>query len=176
MNNPSALKSGTPFVVHHYGFKHTTSSPYYPQKNGFTELNICTIKSTIYKATVSKMPMSQALMNLCQTSISPSLPSPQEILHNCLAGPYSTCQQTPALMHLQRICEVLIHCNHQQKKAYDSRKNAKVLKHLHTGQGILYITTQSRWLHVTIAKVAWDPEVMLSPHLLAQPTVQSMTA
>ena len=73
-----------------YGFKHTTSSLYYSQSNGFLKKNVHTMKSAFSEAKTSKVPVPKACMKLWQTSIVPYLPHPTEILHNQSAGPLTS--------------------------------------------------------------------------------------
>ena len=63
-------------------FTHITSSPRYPQSNGFIERMVQTIKNTLKKAKQSKMDYQMALLCLRTTPLDNHLPSPAEILYN----------------------------------------------------------------------------------------------
>ena len=139
-----------------YGFKHTTSSLHYPQYNAF--INIHTIKSALYKANDSQIPVPQAHMKLQQMPIGPNLPGLMEIFHNQLAGPHLSSQWYPVAINLQKICEALMSHQQQQKKAYDSRKNTKTLSDLQIGQDILYMTTQDDWLSGKVTQISLEPK------------------
>ncbi|GFO14312.1 endogenous retrovirus group k member 6 pol protein [Plakobranchus ocellatus] len=59
---------------------HHTSSPYYPQSNGFIERMVQTIKTILKKCKSSKSDPQLALLALRSTPIDTYLPSPAEIL------------------------------------------------------------------------------------------------
>ena len=68
--------------VMEWEFTHITSSPRYPQSNGFIERMVQTIKNTLKKAKLSKMDYQMALLCLRTTPLDNHLPSPAEILYN----------------------------------------------------------------------------------------------
>ncbi|XP_047484153.1 uncharacterized protein K02A2.6-like [Penaeus chinensis] len=61
-------------------FEHITSSPHYPQSNGFIERTIQTVKNTIDKAKRSNKDPEMALLTLRTTPLDSKLPSPAELL------------------------------------------------------------------------------------------------
>uniref|UniRef100_A0A8C9R468 Integrase catalytic domain-containing protein n=1 Tax=Scleropages formosus TaxID=113540 RepID=A0A8C9R468_SCLFO len=63
-----------------WGITHTTSSPHYPQSNGFIERQIRTVKSCIKKCIKARVSISQALLNIRATPVDNKLPSLAEML------------------------------------------------------------------------------------------------
>ncbi|XP_063592470.1 uncharacterized protein K02A2.6-like [Penaeus indicus] len=62
-------------------FEHITSSPHYPQSNGFIERIIQTVKNTIDKAKRNNKDPDMALLTLRTTPLDSKLPSPAELLN-----------------------------------------------------------------------------------------------
>lgn len=63
-------------------FNHVTSSPYYPQSNGFIERMVQTVKNCLKKSKETKQNPQLALLALRTTPVDNSLPSPAELLFN----------------------------------------------------------------------------------------------
>ena len=63
-----------------YGFKHITSSPRYPQSNGFIENQVKIVKSALQKTKTTNADPNMALLCLRSTPIGNNLPSPAELL------------------------------------------------------------------------------------------------
>ena len=65
-----------------HSVRHTTSSPHYPQSNGFIECQIQTVRNLLYKALdAGTQSFQDVLSELRSTKIGNSLPSQAEILH-----------------------------------------------------------------------------------------------
>ena len=79
-NGPQYI--GKPFqdFVHKWGIQHTTSSPRFPQSNGFIERQVQTIKKIIKKCKKEKQTLHLAMLNLRATPVDSKLPSPAEML------------------------------------------------------------------------------------------------
>ena len=69
-------------VAAKYGFKLTTSSPYYPKGDGFTERQVQTIKNLLNKCDKDGSDPYLALLQLKSTPLDSKTPSPAELLHN----------------------------------------------------------------------------------------------
>ena len=64
-----------------WGITHKTSSPHYPQSNGFTEACVKSVKHELQHAKYSSTNLQLALLALCATPIDAKLPSPAELLY-----------------------------------------------------------------------------------------------
>ena len=80
--------NGPPFNSHDFnsylsrhGITHTTSSPHYPQSNGFIERQIQTVKNMLFKSESETQSFQEVLGELRSTRIGDGLPSPAEMLH-----------------------------------------------------------------------------------------------
>ena len=65
-----------------WDFQHTTSSPHYPQSNGFIERTVQIVKNCLKKAKAQKQNPQLALLSLRTAPIDNTLPSPAELLFN----------------------------------------------------------------------------------------------
>ena len=65
-----------------YGFDHVTSSPMYPQSNGFIERTVQTVKNTMKKCLESRTDLHMALLCLRATPITSDIPAPCMSLNN----------------------------------------------------------------------------------------------
>ena len=63
-------------------FEHVTSSPHFPQSNGFIERTIQTVKNTLKKCSKSASDAELALLCIRSTPISSVIPSPAELLYS----------------------------------------------------------------------------------------------
>ena len=79
-NGPHFASSAYKQFASDWGFAHVTSSPHFPQSNGFVERAIQTVKRTLKKATACKQNINMALLCLRTTPIDSELPSPAELL------------------------------------------------------------------------------------------------
>ena len=66
-----------------WGFTHETSSPHYPQTNGFAESCVKIVKHTLQHAKYSGTNPRIALQHLKATPVDAKLPSPSQMLYNC---------------------------------------------------------------------------------------------
>jgi len=65
-----------------YGFDHVTTSPYYPQANGFIERNVQTVKNLLQKCKESGADPHLAMLCLRTTPLDHTLSSPAELLNS----------------------------------------------------------------------------------------------
>ena len=64
-----------------WDFDHVTSSPHFPQSNGFIERQVQTVKNTLNKAAMTRSNPQKALLALRSTPIDSHLPSQAEMLN-----------------------------------------------------------------------------------------------
>ena len=93
-----------------YQINHVTSSPHYPQSNGFAEALVGIAKKLMEKSVKDGKPWNYGLMQYRTTPISSTLPSPLEMLTG--RRPHSTLPQLPSSigknMETSRIREELL--------------------------------------------------------------------
>ena len=66
-----------------WGISHETSSPHYPQSNGFAEACIKSVKHALQQGKYSSANPHLALLALQATPINTKLPSPAVLLYQC---------------------------------------------------------------------------------------------
>ena len=79
-NGPQYIAKPFQDFVHKWGIQHTTSSPRFPQSNGFIERQVQTIKKIIKKCKKEKQSLHLAMLDLRATPVDSKLPSPAEML------------------------------------------------------------------------------------------------
>ena len=93
-----------------YQVDHITSSPHYPQSNGFAEALVGITKKLMEKSVKEGKPWNHGLLQYRTTPISSTLPSPLEMLTG--RRPHSTLPQLPSSvgknMETSRICQELL--------------------------------------------------------------------
>ena len=100
--------------------RHTTSSPNYPQSNGFIERQIQMVKGLIGEATSTVRSFQEALAGLRAQPLGDGLPSPAEILHG---RSLITRKATP--VDLVAVCQSLIALQAKYTKNYGKTRQAK---------------------------------------------------
>ena len=143
---------------HH--IEHITSSPLYPKSNGFIERQIKTIKTALSTGYDSKLPIEDILLNIRTQPIGPNLPSPWEILHNCIEacpGKQST------LVDMEAVRDYLITKKNLQKEYHDKTHNAKLLPDLSQGQEVLFFSPAdpNQYIEGTVLAKAPQPRSYL---------------
>ena len=116
-----------------WNIEHITSSPHYPQSNGFIERTIQTLKQTIKKARESGQDVHMALLSLRTTPIDSHLPSPAEILHGRKIRGNLPMKTRPRREHVE-VLPRLTERQDTQKAFYD--RHATELPTLNPGQVI----------------------------------------
>ena len=132
-----------------WGFEHVTSSPHYPQSNGFIERSIQTVKRTLAKAKESDRDPCKAMLSLRSTPIDYHLPSPSELLYaRKLKGDLPIQIRNP-LIHRDEIQSRLSERQESQKAYHDTR--AHNLRPLEAEQPVrIQDHVSGRWNKATV--------------------------
>ena len=143
-----------------WGFEHVTSSPHYPQSNGFIERSIQTVKRTLKKAKESNTDASKAMLCLRSTPIDYHLPSPSELLYaRKLKGDLPIQIRNP-LTHRDEIQSRLSERQDTQKAYHDT--HAHNLRPLEAGQPVrIQDHVSGRWNKASITERCEQPRAYL---------------
>ncbi|XP_014668315.1 PREDICTED: uncharacterized protein K02A2.6-like [Priapulus caudatus] len=113
-----------------YGFDHVTTSPYYPQANGFIERTVQTVKALLQKCKESNTDPHIAMLCLRSTSLQHNIPSAAELLNSRV---YQT--NLPATRAACTPCLVVVTLTRsykrQEKQKLQHDKPSKTLSVLH---------------------------------------------
>ena len=134
------------------GISHETSSPHYPQSNGFTEACIKSIKHALQRAKYSGANPQLALLALRATPNDTKLPSPAELLYQYQLRttiPAKICNNDPSAI---QVCEQTDTCSEAAKSQAD--KCSKTLAPLYAGQPVaMYDTLWKIWVPATVIHI-----------------------
>jgi len=134
-NGPQYISKDFKDFAISYNFRHITSSPRYPQSNGFVERSIQSIKNMMKKCENSDLYL--GLLELRNTPINNNLPSPAQLLFSRrLRGiiPMTEKMLYPKLQNRKQIQSKFVERQNKAKYYYD--KGTKVLSDLKAGQRV----------------------------------------
>ena len=122
------------------GIRHTTSSPNYPQSNGFIERQIQTMKRLMEKAISMGRSFQEALTGLRAQPLGDGLPSTAEILHGRSlvtrkANPVDVVAEHQSLIALQA----------KYSKSHDKARRAKDQQALVIGEEVYFLSGKNEW-------------------------------
>ena len=123
------------------GIRHSTSSPNYPQSNGFIERQVQTVKRLMAKATATGRSFQEALTGLRAQPLGDGLPSPAEILHG---RSLTTRKATP--VDIKAVRDTLISLQAKYIKGHDKARRARAQRQLVTGEEVYYLSSNDNWL------------------------------
>ena len=123
------------------GIKHTTSSPNYPQSNGFIERQIQTVKRLMEKATSTGRSFQEALTGLRATPITEGMPSPAEILH----GRNLTTRKAISV-DLNAVHQHLIQLQAKYIKQHEKARRARSQRALVIGEEVYHLSAGNNWV------------------------------
>ena len=112
-----------------HGIRHTTSSPHYPQSNGFIERQIQTVKNMMFKNESETRSFQEILSDLRSTCIGDGLRSPAEILHG-----RSLITKEPVQVDIKKERAALVRRQAGQTKAHDKSHRIKAHRKLVVGE------------------------------------------
>lgn len=143
-----------------WNFDHVTSSPRYPQSNGFIERQIQTVKSIMKKTKQSNTDLDMALLHWRSTPISNSLPSPAQLLMGRrMRSNITTCIRDNNPQHDQ-VTDQLSQ-RQQTQKFYHDRK-AHDLPPLYPGQPVSVVNPNTGlWNPAVIKEKCVEPRSYL---------------
>jgi hypothetical protein len=115
-------------------FTHYTSSPRYPQSNGFAERMVQTVKKTIKKCKDSNQNVAKALLTYRATPLSHDLPSPIELLNSRKARVPGIPSHARSTSSQSQQRELMLHKKEAEQQHYDHR--TRELPKLCSGQAV----------------------------------------
>ena len=141
---------------HTWGFNHTTSSPRYPQSNGFIERTIQTVKNTLKKAKADGKDLNMALLCVRATPLDTDIPSPAELLYGRkIRGPLPI-RIRNTISTKDRLRELLL--ERQQKQKHYADAHAHDLPPLAVGQKVRVQDQATHlWAPATVEQVGPEP-------------------
>ena len=117
-----------------WGISHKTSSPHYPQSNGFAKACVKSAKHALQQAKYSGADPHLALLALWATPIDSKLPSPAELLYQCRLRTTILAKIQNSDTSAMQVCEQIDTCSKAAKSQAD--KHSKTLAPLYAGQPV----------------------------------------
>ena len=150
-NGPSYVSKEFTTFLEDCSIRHITSSPMYPQSNGFAESMVKVMKNLVTKSVESNEDPNWALQAYRATPLSASLPSPPEMLHG---RPLRT--NIPSSRPLAQNDDTL-ESQHRRQQSYVKPPKPS-LPPLQQGQDVtMYKHTTHTWQPATVSNVLPTP-------------------
>lgn len=137
-------------------FSLKTSTPQYPQSNGFIERHVQTVKNVLIKANRDRKDMYLMLLELRNTPISNNMKSPAQLLYNRrLNGILPMKDELLKTGNNTSINKELIE-RQQRQKHYYNRQRVKELKPLQIGDRVLLQLNKRNWKRGVVIRIEKD--------------------
>ena len=141
-----------------YGFSHITSSPHYPQSNGFIEKMVDVAKNTLERCKASGEDPELAFLFLRTTPISNNLPSPAELLYERpLRSTLPSCFKFN--MKHENTREILQQRQQTQKRYFD--RGSRELGEMKAGEPVMLQAQDLSWKPATVVSPTKEPRSYL---------------
>ena len=146
---PTICECSVCWLLYVLGHLNETSSPHYPQSNGFAEACVKSAKHALQQAKYSGADLHLALLALWATPIDSKLPSPAELLYQCWLRttiPAKICNSNPSALQVHEQIDT-----HSEAVKSQADKHSKTLVSLYAGQPIaMYDTLRKLWVPATV--------------------------
>ncbi|XP_075560013.1 uncharacterized protein LOC142591589 [Dermacentor variabilis] len=155
-----------------FNIRHTTSSPYHPRANGFSERAVQEAKLLLNKCPFSTLEFYSALFEWRNTPRDEQLQSPAQRLMGCHTRsqlPVLNCHLEPKTIRMEAVRQRLQEIRHKQRSYYN--RTTRALPDLGSGNRASVYDTQSR---------TWAPAMVIVPagpprsHLVATDSGQQL--
>ena len=148
-NGPQYASAWFADICTSWDITHETSSPHYPQSNGFAEVCVKSVKHALQCAMYSGANLQLTLLALQVTPIDAKLPSPAELLYQHQPGPPSLPKSTTLTQQSSQVCKWID--THSDTFGSQAGKHCKSLAHLYAGQLVaMYDTLYKIWVPTTV--------------------------
>ena len=132
-----------------WGISHKTSSPHYPQSNGFAKACVKSAKHALQRAKYSGADPHLALLALQATPLDSKLPSPVELLYQCRLRttiPAKICNSDLSAMQVHEQIDT-----RSESARAQADKHSKSLAPMYAGQPLAtYDTLRKIWVPATV--------------------------
>ena len=146
-NGPSSVSQEFETFLRYCSIKHITSSPMYPQSNGFAASIVKVIKNRITTYFDTNEDPNWTLLAYRSTPLSASLPSPAQMLHS-----RPLCTNLPSLIPTAKN-DYITDTQHIRQQSYTQSSNPS-LPQLQHGQSVnMYNHITNTWQPATITNV-----------------------
>ena len=154
-NGPQYTGEAFKRFTREWNINHTTSSPRYPQSNGFIERQVKYLKPLIRKAMKCKEDIQLALLNVRATPLDANMPSPAELMFGRAITKLIPHRSEPGPV-AQR--EWLHNKQQQMKSYYDKSARKTDLAPMYVGQEVRSLDKVSKtWCPGTITRKCAEP-------------------